>query len=203
MEDCRDQCFRLGSDLASILNQDENDFLVKYISERPARDKQIYKVWNWLICLNKINNKSHSEAAWIGAYISQVGGSFSWMDGSDWGYTNWDPGLNEFNKYSLFDYCLSQSQGSHTDCRVSWGGGTTVCTWGQTWGSSAGGGMDLVSGSDLPWTVSVRSRRHFNRRCFVILGHRKWILITLYCGIYIFILTSIMFAVSGCGGVIN
>ena len=32
-------------------------------------------------------------------------------------------------------------------------------TSGQTWGTSAGGGMDLVSGSDLPWTVSVRRRR--------------------------------------------
>ena len=40
---------------------------------------------------------NHSEAAWIGAHITQKGGSFSWMDGSDWGYANWDPGLIEFN----------------------------------------------------------------------------------------------------------
>ena len=45
-EDCRVQCFRLGSDLASILNQEENDFLVQYINERPARDRQIGKVGN-------------------------------------------------------------------------------------------------------------------------------------------------------------
>ena len=40
---------------------------------------------------------NYSEAAWIGAHITQKGGSFSWMDGSDWGYANWDPGIIEFN----------------------------------------------------------------------------------------------------------
>ena len=45
-EDCRDQCFRLGSDLASILNQEENNFLKQYISERPDREEQIGKVGN-------------------------------------------------------------------------------------------------------------------------------------------------------------
>ena len=38
------------------------------------------------------------KAAWIGAYITQKGGNFSWMDGSDWTYNNWDPGLTENSK---------------------------------------------------------------------------------------------------------
>ena len=46
LEECRDECFKHGSDLASILTQEENDFLMRYISERPARDTQIYKVYN-------------------------------------------------------------------------------------------------------------------------------------------------------------
>ena len=65
-------------------------------------------------------------------------------------------------------YLNFQTQRNPTGCEVSSEAATTVSTWGQIWGTWAGGGTDLVSGSDLPWTVSVRKGIRRRTRYIVI-----------------------------------
>merc|ERR1711936_764826 len=69
---CRADCHHLGGDLASVHSRRENEFLADLIRNRPVRGGE--------------------KDTWIAGQITQVGGNFSWMDGTTWDYQNWDTG---------------------------------------------------------------------------------------------------------------
>ena len=79
--------YNIRTNLASIANEEENHFLSNLIGS--------------------------NDDAWIGGY-KLLDGSWIWMDGSEWKYTNWYKGEpnngNEFNEQSLLLYC-----GKHRD----------------------------------------------------------------------------------------
>ena len=72
VEVCREDCREGGGDLASIHDEEENEFVASFIMERPVRGGE--------------------KDTWIAGSITDVGGEFTWMDGSRWDYENWDLG---------------------------------------------------------------------------------------------------------------
>jgi hypothetical protein len=69
---CRSDCREGGGDLASIHDQEENDFVAAFILDRPVRGGE--------------------KDTWIAGTITEAGGEFNWLDGSNWDYENWDLG---------------------------------------------------------------------------------------------------------------
>jgi len=72
IEECRSDCRKEGGDLASIHSMEENDFIRSFLDKRPEREGK--------------------KNAWIAGSITEEDGDFSWMDGSDWDFDNWDEG---------------------------------------------------------------------------------------------------------------
>jgi len=73
MEECREDCnYDHGGDIASVHSLAENDFITTFVQERPVRGGE--------------------RDTWIGGYIEETDGQFSWLDGSSWNFQNWDVG---------------------------------------------------------------------------------------------------------------
>merc|ERR1719420_695161 len=66
IEDCRKDCMLEGGDLASIHDNEENNF---------------------------IQTLQKDNLVWFGGRINEKDGEFRWIDGSDWDFDNWD--INE------------------------------------------------------------------------------------------------------------
>eukprot|EP00092_Neocalanus_flemingeri_P023740 GFUD01025751.1.p1 GENE.GFUD01025751.1~~GFUD01025751.1.p1 ORF type:complete len:363 (+),score=91.37 GFUD01025751.1:86-1090(+) len=73
IEMCREDCSKGEGVLASIHGQKENEFVASLIMDRSSR---------WF--------SGGVKNTWIAGSITKVGGDFTWMDGSNWDYENWD-----------------------------------------------------------------------------------------------------------------
>ena len=63
IEDCRKDCMLEGGDLASIHDNEENNF---------------------------IQTLQKDNLVWFGGRIDEKDGEFRWIDGSDWDFDSWD-----------------------------------------------------------------------------------------------------------------
>ena len=75
IDECRSECKEVGGDLASIHDQEENDFVASFIKDRPVRGGE--------------------KDTWIAGSITEHGGQFTWLDGSPWDFENWDLGKQD------------------------------------------------------------------------------------------------------------
>ena len=75
IEDCRKDCMLEGGDLASIHDNEENNF---------------------------IQTLQKDNLVWFGGRIDEKDGDFRWIDGSDWDFDNWDISEIIINFYLVF-----------------------------------------------------------------------------------------------------
>eukprot|EP00092_Neocalanus_flemingeri_P019104 GFUD01020694.1.p1 GENE.GFUD01020694.1~~GFUD01020694.1.p1 ORF type:complete len:202 (+),score=44.44 GFUD01020694.1:94-699(+) len=108
IEVCREDCKKEGGDLASIHSKEENDFIISFLEERPIRGGQ--------------------KDAWIAGSITEIDGQFSWLDGSDWDFENWDEGEPDKKKLGKTHHeCVFL--GNNLEDPGLWHDG--VCKWTQ------------------------------------------------------------------------
>eukprot|EP00092_Neocalanus_flemingeri_P061228 GFUD01073572.1.p1 GENE.GFUD01073572.1~~GFUD01073572.1.p1 ORF type:complete len:203 (+),score=49.89 GFUD01073572.1:174-782(+) len=108
IEVCREDCKKEGGDLASIHSKEENDFIISFLEERPIRGGQ--------------------KDAWIAGSITEIDGQFSWLDGSDWDFENWDEGEPDKKKLGkTHNECVFL--GNNLEDPGLWHDG--VCKWTQ------------------------------------------------------------------------
>eukprot|EP00092_Neocalanus_flemingeri_P002627 GFUD01002814.1.p1 GENE.GFUD01002814.1~~GFUD01002814.1.p1 ORF type:complete len:195 (-),score=40.35 GFUD01002814.1:76-660(-) len=106
IEVCREDCKKEGGDLASIHSIEENYFIISLLKDRPDRDGK--------------------KNTWIAGSITEEGGQFSWLDGSDWDFEIWDEGEPDEKLFGKTDHECVFLFDNPKDLGLWWDG---VCNW--------------------------------------------------------------------------